>query len=74
MVKKYTTVSIPKPLYELVKAHVAKTGFTSVSDFVTFTLREIVSGDAQRTAGGKTKLSKGDMERVRERLRALGYL
>lgn len=68
MSKKYTTVSIPKPLYELAKAHVEKTGFTSVSDFVTFVLREIVSGEMN--ANEKT----GGVERVRNRLRQLGYV
>ena len=41
--KKYTTVSIPKPLYDKIKELIKDTGFTSVSDYVTYVLREIVA-------------------------------
>ena len=38
--KKYTTVSIPTPLVEKIKEHIEGTGFTSVSSYVTYVLRE----------------------------------
>ena len=41
--KKYTTVSIPKPLYDKIKARIEGTGFTSVSDYVTYVLREVLA-------------------------------
>ncbi len=65
---KYTTVSIPESLAYKVKAQIADTGFTSLSDYVIFVLREIVS----------TKKEWDDsleaQEKVKEKLRKLGYL
>lgn len=65
---KYTTVSIPSQLNDKIQDLIKNTGFNSSSSFVTYVLRQIVS-DA--TAKG---FSKKDEERVRERLRSLGYL
>lgn len=64
---KYTTVSLPKPLYGKVKELIEDTGFTSVSDFVTYVLREVVAEE-------KSAKRKGDKEKVKSRLRALGYI
>ncbi|HHC19144.1 MAG TPA: CopG family transcriptional regulator, partial [Euryarchaeota archaeon] len=41
--KKYTTVSIPVQLYEKIKKLIEGTGFKSVSDYVTFVLREVIA-------------------------------
>lgn len=65
--KNYTSTSIPASLFKRVKKHIKGTGFTSVSGYVTYILREIVSG-------GRTKSVDKDQERVKERLRALGYI
>ena len=65
----HTTVSIPKPLYGRLKELIQGTGFTSVSDFATFVLREIVisTNDNEGAIGDKRKL-------IREKLKGLGYL
>lgn len=63
---KYTTVSIPTELAEKVKKIIKNTGFKSLSDYVTFILREIVAG--------KSEFDRGELELVKERLKALGYL
>lgn len=68
--KKYSTVSIPMPLAEKIKERIKETGFTSVSDYVTFVLREVLSGEEEE----KEPFTKEDEEKVKERLRALGYL
>jgi len=68
--KKFTTVSIPTPLFKKVKERIKDTGFTSVSSYVTYVLREIVSEEEEEAE----PFSKEDEERVKERLRALGYL
>lgn len=68
--KKFTTVSIPTPLFKKVAERIKDTGFTSVSSYVTYVLREIVSEEEE----GAEAFSKEDEERVKERLRALGYL
>jgi len=70
--KNYTTISIPTPLAEKIKKRIKGTGFTSLSSYVTYVLREVISGieDEER----EEAFSKEDEEKVKDRLRALGYL
>ena len=68
--KKFTTVSIPKPLFKKVQDRIKGTGFTSVSSYVTYVLREIVAEEEE----GEQPFSREDEERVKARLRALGYI
>ncbi len=70
--KKYTTVSIPKPLYDKIKTRIEDTGFTSVSDYVTYVLREVLASLEEEEK--EEVFSKEEEEKVKERLRALGYL
>jgi Arc/MetJ-type ribon-helix-helix transcriptional regulator len=67
--KKYTTVSIPTPLFEKIQQKIKDTGFTSVSDYVTFVLREILAHSSDNEA-----FSEEDEKKVKERLKSLGYL
>ncbi|WXG40374.1 MAG: CopG family transcriptional regulator [Candidatus Freyarchaeum deiterrae] len=68
--KKFTTVSIPTPLFKKIQERIKNTDFTSVSSYVTYVLHEIVAeGEEEREP-----FSKEDEEKVKERLRALGYL
>jgi len=69
--KKYTTISIPTPLAEKIKLRIKGTGFTSLSSYVTYVLREVVSGTEEES---EEAFSKEDEEKVKDRLRALGYL
>ena len=69
--KKYTTVSIPTTLFNKIKDRIIDTGFTSVSSYVTYVLREIISEDIEEE---KDPFTTEDEERVKQRLRALGYL
>jgi len=70
--KKYTTVSIPTPLVEKIKNRIEGTGFTSVSSYVTYVLREVIANMDEDD--DDEVFSKEDEEKVKERLRALGYL
>ena len=70
--RKFTTISIPVPLYEKVKKLIKGTGFTSVSDYVTFILREIIASVEEDLK--KEPFTKEDEERIKRRLKALGYL
>ncbi|MGQ4832795.1 MAG: CopG family transcriptional regulator [Candidatus Asgardarchaeia archaeon] len=70
--RKFTTISIPVPLYEKVKKLIKGTGFTSVSDYVTFILREILASVEEDLK--KEPFTKEDEERIKRRLKALGYL
>jgi len=69
--KKYTTISIPTPLAEKIKKRIKGTGFTSLSSYATYVLREIISEEKE---GSEEAFTKEDEKKVRERLRALGYL
>jgi Arc/MetJ-type ribon-helix-helix transcriptional regulator len=69
--KKFTTISIPTPLAEKIKKRIKGTGFTSLSSYVTYVLREVLSGMEEEH---DQAFSKEDEERVKDRLRSLGYL
>ncbi|HHQ44935.1 MAG TPA: hypothetical protein ENN13_02230 [Candidatus Altiarchaeales archaeon] len=61
-----TIISIPAKLAEKVQKNISKTDFETLSDYVTFLLRVMLyeKGD---DAGQ-------DVEKIRERLKKLGYL
>ena len=69
--KKFTTISIPTPLAEKIKRRIKGTGFTSLSSYVTYVLREVISGVEEDS---DEAFSKDDEKRVKDRLRSLGYL
>lgn len=69
--KKYTTISIPTPLAEKIKKRIKGTGFHSLSSYVTYVLREVISNIDEEE---QEAFTKEDEEKVKERLRALGYL
>lgn len=70
--KKYTTISIPTPLAEKIKKRIEGTGFNSLSSYVTYVLREVISSTSEEEH--EDAFTKEDEEKVKERLRALGYL
>ncbi len=69
----YTTVSIPKPLAEKIKERMKGTGFSSISSYVTYVIRQVISSieEEKRT---KTAFTKEEEEKVKQRLRDLGYI
>ena len=69
----YTTVSIPKPLAEKVKERMKGTGFSSVSSYVTYVLRQILSS-IEEEEHSKQAFTKEEEEKVKQRLRDLGYI
>jgi len=70
--RKYTTVSIPTALYERIKSIMEGTGFKSVSDYVTYVLREVVAMHEMEKMS--EPFSEEDVRRIKEKLKALGYL
>ena len=70
---KYTTVSIPKPLAEKIKERMKGTGFSSVSSYVTYVLRQVISS-IEEDERKKQAFSKEEEEKVKQRLRDLGYI
>jgi len=68
---KFTAVSIPVQLFDKIEEQIKGTGFPSVSSYVAYVLREVLAGGHEK---GEIPFTKDDEKRVRERLRALGYL
>lgn len=66
---KYTTISIPEPLGMRLKEFIDGSGFTSMSDFVTFLLRDILSDEKYADSSYDEQKKK-----IRSRLKALGYI
>ncbi|ABM81325.1 hypothetical protein [Hyperthermus butylicus] len=67
----YIEVRIPRDLYEKAKKFVEEQGgFQSVEELVEFLLREALLIEE----AGEQKISKEDEEKVKERLKQLGYI
>ncbi len=65
------SIEISKELYEKVKKYIEENGgFSSVREFVEFVINEVLSAEEETPTG----YSKEEEEKVKERLRALGYL
>lgn len=69
----YTTVSIPKPLAQKIKNKMKGTGFSSVSSYVTYVLRQVLSS-IEEDERKKRAFTKEEEEKVKQRLRDLGYI
>lgn len=69
----YTTVSIPKPVAEKIKERMKGTGFSSVSSYVTYVLRQVISS-IEEEERSKQAFTKEEEEKVKQRLRDLGYI
>jgi len=69
---RFSTVSIPRTLHNSLLQAIEKTGFTSVSEYVTFVLREIISKEAEEKT--HEPYTAEEVEEIKKRLKALGYL
>jgi len=67
--RKYTTVSIPQTLYDKIKEFIKGTGFKSVSDFVTWLIREFFVSLRE-----EEEATTEEHNRIIRSLKALGYL
>jgi Arc/MetJ-type ribon-helix-helix transcriptional regulator len=66
------TIKIPRPLYDRIHQSIEGSGFSSVTDFIVYVLRDVMSGSGHDTRDGE--LSREELEAIRRRLRNLGYL
>ncbi|HDN74112.1 MAG TPA: CopG family transcriptional regulator [Archaeoglobus sp.] len=71
MSEKYVAVEIPQELYERIQKRVQETEFGSVSEYVTYVLREVLASLEEEE---EEVFTEEEEEKVKERLRALGYL
>ena len=65
------TIKIPRELYQKLSQAIAKTGFSSVTEFIVFVMRSLASSGEIK---GENKLTEEEVKAIRERLRRLGYL
>jgi Arc/MetJ-type ribon-helix-helix transcriptional regulator len=65
--RKYTTITIPSPLFNKLQEKIKETGFSSVSDCVTYILRETIAEMEMKGSDAKRNNA------VVEKLKALGY-
>ena len=70
--RRTVTLKIPGELYDKLSDLIAQTGFRSVTEFATYVLRDVAAGGKldRRPPG----LTENEVEAVRQRLRALGYI
>ena len=65
------TIKIPRELYQRLRQMITGTGFSSVSEFIVFVMRNLASGSEIR---GEDRLTAEEIRAIRARLRRLGYL
>ena len=65
------TIKIPRELYKKLKDIIKDTGFSSVTEFIVYAMRNIASGGRLK---GRDQLTEEEIRKVRERLRKLGYI
>ena len=65
---KYGTISLPIPLINKVKDKIKGTGMSSVSAYVSFVLRQVLSSEDKDVVIGKE-----EEEAIKNRLKSLGY-
>ena len=69
--KERVTIKIPRKLYEQLRDMIEDTGFSSVTDFIVYVMRDIVAGGKLK---GRDTLTEEEVKLIRERLKRLGYL
>ncbi len=65
------TIKIPRPLYDSLNQIIEGSGFNSVTEFIVYVLRDLLSS---RTTRKEPTLSVKEIEMVKNRLKSLGYL
>lgn len=76
MAESKVTIKIPRKLYNRLAEIVADSGFNSVTDFVVYVLRDLVSAAGKSDARSRLEdgLTREEIELIRKRLKSLGYL
>jgi Arc/MetJ-type ribon-helix-helix transcriptional regulator len=65
-------IKIPKDIYEKIQERIKDTEFKSVDEYITYVLREVLASLEEEET--EEVFSEEEEEKVKERLRALGYL
>ncbi len=67
----FVTISIPIQLAEKIIKRIKGTSYNSLSSYVTYVMNEVLSEIDEDT---QEAFTKEDEERIKQRLRSLGYL
>jgi Arc/MetJ-type ribon-helix-helix transcriptional regulator len=65
------TIKIPRELYQKLGQMIGDTGFSSVTEFIVFVMRNLASSGEIKV---EDRLTEEEVRTIRERLRRLGYL
>lgn len=65
------TLKIPRPLYNRLSILMDGSGFGSVTEFVVYILRDLVSHASKES---EENLTAAEIEAIRKRLKSMGYL
>jgi len=74
------TLKIPRQLYDKLKTIIDETGYSSVTEFVVYVLRDLVSSEEFAMKEEKMKkneiaeLTEEEIMAIKKRLRNLGYM
>ena len=74
------TLKIPRQLYDKLKTIIDETGYSSVTEFVVYVLRDLVSSEEFAVKEEKmkkdeiTELTEEEIMAIKKRLRNLGYM
>jgi len=69
--KDKVTIKIPRPLYDNLSHIIGGGGFHSVTEFIVYVLRDLISSKSIKK---EPSLTKKEIEIVKKRLKSLGYL
>ncbi len=67
-------ISLPKEVAEKLKQRVESSGFSSLSSYVTYILRQVISNIEVEDREKDKKASEEDEEKVKDKLKKMGYL
>jgi hypothetical protein len=69
--KRKVTIKIPEELYKKLRYIIKGTGFSSVTEFIVFTMRSVATGGKISKKG---VYERKEIREIKRRLKALGYI
>jgi len=74
---KKATIKIPRNLYNNLNQIIKNSGFNSVTEFIVYVLRDLVSNhkmNEEEISDSRQELSNEEVKMIKKRLKSLGYL
>ena len=65
------TIKIPRPLYENIGKIIEGSGFSSVTEFIVYVLRDLIASKSVEKEPG---LTREEIKLIKKRLKSLHYL